>query len=146
MTMMKLHPEQLDNKRDLSVYSISVHGEDYALAPGLTLGEMRSKCGQDQVIVSNTLLQGWILLRSMAGPIQVNRGYSSWMHHRDVVYAGRPGDVTDLSYHLFGMAIDAVPLDTSVAALGEACKAVGFGGVKNYGSFVHFDVGRIRTW
>lgn len=137
----------LDRKDNVSVYYLSVHGADYVLAPGLTLGEFASKCGQDQVIVDNDFLQKYAVLRHLAGRIKINRGYSSWLHHRENVYEGKPIDeVPKLSAHLFGAGADMVPLDCSLETLEELCHRVGFGGIKRYGTFVHADTGKKRTW
>lgn len=139
--------DMLDRKDNLSVYCLSVHGEAYVLTNGLTLGEFASKCGQDQVIVSNDLLIAYGILRSKSGRIKINRGYSSWLHHRDNVYEGVPIEkVPKLSAHLFGMGADMVPLDMELDDFAELCRSLGFGGVKQYETFVHADVGNKRTW
>tara|TARA_B110000503_G_C7162302_1_gene420204 strand:+ start:3293 stop:3730 length:438 start_codon:yes stop_codon:yes gene_type:complete len=145
---MEAFPESvLDLKNKLSVYCLSVHGENFVLSPGLCLKEFSSRCGQDQVIVSQIFLQMYAVLREKAGRIQINRGYSSWLWHLEHVYKGTPKeDVPELSYHLFGMAADMVPLDIKMEEFAQLCKDIGFGGVKNYGGFVHADSGKKRTW
>lgn len=151
--MITFPETMLDRKEGLLVYCVSVHGEDFQLAPGLKLKEFRSKCGQDQVIVQPTFLQMWAVLRNEAGPIVLTRGYSSWLHHRDSVYEGVPIEkVPKESLHLFGMAADCLPQNMTCEQFAELARKIGFGGVKHYPEknggkgMVHVDTGPKRTW
>lgn len=54
--------------------------------------------------------------------------------------------VAKQSMHVEGKAIDVHLAGRSIAALGEAGKALRIGGVGRYRDFVHFDVGRSRDW
>ncbi|HJR01232.1 MAG TPA: DUF882 domain-containing protein [Methylomirabilota bacterium] len=79
-------------------------------------------------------------------PFEVISGYRSPATNARLV--ATTGGVASRSLHMEGMAVDLRVPGRPLAAVRDAAKALGAGGVGYYpdSDFVHVDVGRIRYW
>jgi len=79
-------------------------------------------------------------------PFEVISGYRSPATNARLV--ATTGGVASRSLHMEGMAVDLRVPDRPLAAVRDAAKALGAGGVGYYpdSDFVHVDVGRVRYW
>lgn len=79
-------------------------------------------------------------------PFEIISGYRSPATNARLV--ATTSGVAPTSLHVAGMAVDIRVPGRSLAALRDAAKALGAGGVGYYpeSSFVHVDVGRVRYW
>jgi uncharacterized protein YcbK (DUF882 family) len=79
-------------------------------------------------------------------PFEVISGYRSPATNARLV--ATTGGVASRSLHMEGMAVDLRVPGRPLAAVREAAKALGAGGVGYYpdSDFVHVDVGRVRYW
>ena len=125
-----------------AAYRVSRFGRGFRLTSGLSLGEMQSKDGADLVKVHPALLALYADLRRRVGPMRINSGYRSPAHN-----AATPG-AASRSLHMYGMALDVVPLRPGVTLdeVAQLARELGAGGVTKYSTFVHVDVAEKRTW
>jgi len=80
------------------------------------------------------------LRRYLGVPVRVTSGYRCPAHNQAV------GGVKD-SLHCQGLAADIVVPDRSLAVVRQTAAALGFGGIGDYGSFLHLDLGAAgRRW
>ncbi len=128
------------NPDDSLKFRLSQVGEDYRLSRNFRLKEAKSGCGSDIVYVHPALLVALQSLRDEFGPIKVN----SW--YRSIEWNTRIQGERE-SKHLWGMAVDIVPLECSQAKLREGLAKYDLGGVGLYKTFTHIDVfGKDRRW
>ncbi|MBF0561989.1 MAG: DUF882 domain-containing protein [Alphaproteobacteria bacterium] len=88
----------------------------------------------------------WIVQTALppSSAIEVLSGYRSAMTNRLLAY--RHEGVAVNSYHIQGKAIDIRVPGHIPGVVAVAARAVGYGGVGLYDSFVHIDVGPVRNW
>lgn len=85
-------------------------------------------------------IQEWSRLLGRNHPIVINSGVRTQRHNDALEGAAKN------SMHLVGKAADITLQGTSLRDLGSMAKFYGAGGVGEYSSFVHVDVGRVRSW
>jgi hypothetical protein len=72
-------------------------------------------------------------------PLIVHSAYRCTVHNAEV--GGAPG-----SYHLKGMAADISCRNVNSSELFKLAEQLGFGGIHDYGGWIHVDVGPSRRW
>lgn len=120
-------------------YSLLDYGASYSLSEHFKLGEFACRDGSSIVLVHPALVRAVQLLRDNLGPLHISSAYRTPGHNASI------GGVQN-SYHLDGMAADIVSRLHPPHRVATLAREIGLGGVGLYPSFVHIDVGPVRTW
>lgn len=124
-------------------YSMSRHGAGYPLSDHFTLVEFASRDGADEVLNHPALVQLLEEVRAHFGkPVQVNSGYRSPSHNRNIGGARN-------SRHVMGLAADIVVDRNQVSPdeVADFIETLDPGGLGRYNTFTHVDVqGQNRRW
>lgn len=136
--------------KDCLVFSSKALGDDHEIAPGLSVREAKSKCGQDIFLVHPVLLILWTHVRITIGvALTVGSLYRTWLHHLaeyDLINKNRkklglePTKVPQDSAHLYGMAIDIHCKGDVKEKIIALAKKLGVGGIGVYSWGVHLDI------
>ena len=125
---------------DALVFSVPVMGDGYNLSRNFKLTEAQSKCGCDLVIIHPSTIVLAQTLRDKLGRLQINSWYRSIEHNENI-------GGSENSKHTLGMAIDVVPMQSSLDDLLNVANTLAIGGIGVYESFIHLDVyGENRRW
>jgi len=115
-------------------------GLGYKLSRNFVLAEAQSKCGDPIVWVHPATIVLAQHLRDTYGAIKINSWYRSKRHNTSVGGSSN-------SRHIYGMAIDVVPLEVDLDTFKHEILSVPIGGIGLYKNFVHLDVfGKNRRW
>jgi uncharacterized protein YcbK (DUF882 family) len=114
--------------------------ENVRLSPNFTAREFQSRCGSDRIVIHPALVELLQALRAhFRRPVSINSGYRSPEHNRKIGGAAK-------SLHMDGRAADIVVSGIAPAEVARVARELGAGGVKAYSTWVHVDVGPVRTW
>lgn len=125
---------------DSLMFKLSQVGGEYRLSRNFRLKEARSGCGADVVYVHPALLVLLQNLRDDFGRLRINSWYRS-LEWNTKIQGERD------SKHLWGMAVDVVPLDCGHQRFRDGLVKYDVGGIGIYKNFTHIDVfGKDRRW
>lgn len=83
-------------------------------------------------------------LEKKVGTLRITSGFRCEKHNEELKKRGLP--VAEKSLHLVGKAADIFCLKKHQAALVDAARKAGFGGIGIGANFIHLDLGESREW
>lgn len=125
---------------DAILFDTQALGEGFKLSRNFVLAEAQSGCGENKVWIHPAAIVLVQHLRDIYGAIRINSWYRSKAHNQAVGGSRN-------SRHLYGMAVDVVPLEVDLATFKHEILSLPIGGIGLYKTFVHLDVfGKNRRW